>query len=194
MNCLICLETTDEPTNYTCPNNECNVFICNHCIYIWDQFHSIPSCPICHTSRVEHDIENQTRQTELAEEPIQPERVPRRWSRYNRVHPSNNIIDNYIDDYCEYIFDRSKHICLKILNTIFYVILCNIILMIIGFLTINFLYYTEYGSTQKVIEQTKEKYGRPDFYLTMILNGLCFLIFAWFLFGCCLSCSKKCRE
>ena len=74
--CLICFDSFKKKNTYQCPNDMCNVSICESCLQTWDKMYEKLECPICHTSRMTHDIENQTEQIRMPEEISSEEILP----------------------------------------------------------------------------------------------------------------------
>lgn len=199
--CLICQETFIEKNSYKCPNIHCKVYICKGCIQIWDQMYERLECPICHTSREIPDIENQT----------QVNRRQERITRINQIQPietigmssrgrmlfiiSHNIEEpDFLDNYCNYLFDNQIHCMKKCCKTLNYIILGICFTIVLGFIYANILYLAEYnGSIKKIVNETKDNYKEADNYFMLSINGLCLIVSFFFITGCCINCYEKCK-
>ena len=202
--CLICLEIFDTKT-YNCPNEECNIHICEPCLNTWDKMYVHLQCPVCHTSREIHDVENQTLEIRT------PERTPRRINR-NQIYPlstkgmssrgrmlyilstQDNQTSRVIDNYCNYIMSENIEYAYKCLKTFNCIILYLCITIFIGFVISNILFLTEYdGSFDKMINGTKDNYKEPSYYVLLSINGLCYIMGAYLISCCLYNCIKKCK-
>lgn len=204
--CLICFDTFKKKNTYQCPNDMCNVSICESCLQTWDIMYEKLECPICHTSRMTHDIENQTEQIRMPEEILPGEISLRR----NQVYPlstigmssrgrmifmmtQDNEGMNFIDNYCEYIVNENIRCMMRCCKTMNCIMISICITILLGFIMSNLLYVIEYnGSFENMVNETKDNYTDPSYYLILSINGVCVFLFGFTMITCCLNCKKKC--
>lgn len=190
--CLICFDSFKKNT-YQCPNTSCNVSICEPCLERWDKMYEKLECPICHTSRMTHDIENQTEQLRI------PEEIS---LRRNQIYPLSTIgmssrgrmifMMTQGND-CEYIVNENIRCMMRCCKTMNCIMISICITIVLGFIMSNLLYLLEYnGSFENVVNETKDNYTDPSYYLILSINGVCVFLFGYTMITCCLNCKKKC--
>jgi hypothetical protein len=210
--CLICFESFQTDNTYECPNKDCNIYICEGCLKTWDTMYTELECPLCHSSRKNHDIENQTQEVRASERTIQRRTTRRNSNQRNSIYPAETIGmssrgrmlfivtsrdrggPTFLDNYLDYISNGHINRGIKCFKTIICIFTGIFITILLGSLLSNIIYLAEYdGSIEQIINETKVYYTEPHYYLVLSINGVCLLIASCFLLGCIYNCVEKCR-
>lgn len=215
--CLICYEEFKKQSTFKCANLQCNVYICESCIHKWDIMYPRLECPLCHTSRENPDIENQTQEEirindRITDNNTSEIRTIRRSVRENQIYPLQTIgmssrgrmlfmitsrsieEPSFIDRYCDYMLNENIQCIWKCCKTFHCILFGVSITIIVGFMWVNLLYLIEEDDSIKDIwnwNETKENYQTPDYYLILSINGVCVISFIFMMIGCCYRCCEK---
>ena len=154
--CQICTEykVVKNKDISRCPNAECEAFNCELCLEQW--YKEKKECPICHT--VIGDIEENL-EVEVEE-----------------LRNVENVEDRNITCFCRCYSFTCYHInsqnTKEAFELILYGLKITLVFLIVGFISYNIIALLSFHSIPTVINETKNNYLTPSFYLLLISLGI----------------------
>ena len=170
--CQICTEykVIKNKDISRCPNAECEAFNCELCLEQW--YKEKKECPICHT--VIGDIEENL-EVEVEE-----------------LRNVENVEDRNITCFCRCYSFTCYHInsqnTKEAFELILYGLKITLVFLIVGFISYNIIALLSFHSISNVINETKDNYLSPSFYLLLISLGMVTISIFILSVGICLGC------